>query len=283
MPYDSNYKATVFAGSDTRAPGKSYGPHPDGKIVEDWWTGISRPYGNERTGYDTQKPLALLNLIVKASSNDGDLILDPFCGCGTTLMAAQELQRQWVGIDISPWAVDIMKGRLLRKFPNLDLYIDGVPTDMDSAYLMHNDKPLAFEAWVLQRIPGIAPNEKQVGDRGVDGRGYLVDKNREGDTQSVIVQVKGGKHGMTASEFRDFQHVIERENAFMGIVVVMENSMNRNQRREARIAGDVHLAATAYPKIQFWTLEDHFAGRAPSLPPMLDPFTGKPILPKAIL
>ena len=99
VPYDSGYKATVFAGPDTRAPGRTYRPNPKGKIVEDWWRNIPRPYGAERTGAPDQKPLALYERIVLASSNEGDLVLDPFAGCATTIIAAHRNQRRWVGID----------------------------------------------------------------------------------------------------------------------------------------------------------------------------------------
>ena len=112
IPYDSNYKATVFAGEDTRAPGKTYLPHPDGKVVEDWWRGIARPYGTERTGYPTQKPLALYERIILASSNPDDTVLDPFCGCATTPIAAERLGRQWVGIDLWDGAYEQVIKRL---------------------------------------------------------------------------------------------------------------------------------------------------------------------------
>ncbi len=100
VPYDSDYKATVFTGPDTRAPGKTYGPHKKGKIVEDWWRNIPRPYGKERYGFPTEKPLALYRRMIEASSNSGDIVLDPFCGCATTPVAAEQLGRQWVGMDI---------------------------------------------------------------------------------------------------------------------------------------------------------------------------------------
>ena len=112
MPYDSDYKATVFAGNDTRAPGKTYKPHPKGKVVEDWWRGIPRPYGKDHTGYPTQKPLDLYRRIVAASSNEGNFVLDPFCGCATTPIAAEGLDRQWVGIDIWDKAHEMVIERL---------------------------------------------------------------------------------------------------------------------------------------------------------------------------
>ena len=112
VPYDSDYKATVFTAPGTRAPGKTYGPNPNGKLVEDWWTGISRPYGKDRTGYSTQKPLKLLERIIKSSSNPGDVVLDPFCGCATACVAAERLGRQWIGIDVSDKAVVLLRQRL---------------------------------------------------------------------------------------------------------------------------------------------------------------------------
>ena len=115
VPYDSDYTATVFAGSDTRSPGRTYRPHKDGKIVEDWWRNISRPYGHERTGYPTQKPLALLERIIAASSNEGDVVLDPFAGCATACVAAEKLDRQWLGIDLSAKAGELVNIRL-REF-----------------------------------------------------------------------------------------------------------------------------------------------------------------------
>ena len=100
IPYDSDYSATVFAGDETRAPGRTYRPDPKGKVVEDWWRNIPRPYGKERIGYPTQKPLALYERIIRTSSNEGDWVLDPFCGCATTPVAAERAERQWVGMDI---------------------------------------------------------------------------------------------------------------------------------------------------------------------------------------
>ena len=115
VPYDSDYKATVFTGSDTRAPGKTYLPNSEGKNVEDWWRNIPRPYGTEIVRYPTQKPLALLERIIEASSNPGDLLMDPFCGCGTAADAAAKLGRGYLGIDVSAIAVRVMEQRLMSR------------------------------------------------------------------------------------------------------------------------------------------------------------------------
>ncbi|MYK47764.1 MAG: hypothetical protein F4029_16225 [Gammaproteobacteria bacterium] len=126
VPYASEYKATVFTDKASRAPGRVYTRHPDGKIVEDWWTGISRPYGDERCDYPTQKPLELLDRVILASSNQGDLILDPFCGCATTCISANMLGRRWVGIDIAPRAADLVRDRMLKE---CRMMFDGVERD----------------------------------------------------------------------------------------------------------------------------------------------------------
>lgn len=111
VPYDSEYKATVFASSDTRAPGKTYGPDERGKIPEDWWI-INRPYGDEITGYPTQKPIALLERIIRAASKPGDLVLDCFAGSGTTPLVADGLGRRWIAVDSGKFAIYMTQARL---------------------------------------------------------------------------------------------------------------------------------------------------------------------------
>ena len=115
VPYDSDYKATVFTGSETRAPGKTYTPNPEGKVVEDWWRNIPRPYGKEHIGYATQKPLALYERIIRASSNERDIVLDPFAGCATTVVAAELANRHWIGMDIWDGAHKAVVQRLLME------------------------------------------------------------------------------------------------------------------------------------------------------------------------
>ena len=123
VAYDSDYAATVFAGEDTRAPGKTYHPDPRGKIVEDWWDGIRRPYGKAHYGYPTQKPVELYERIIASSTNVGDFVLDPFCGCATTIAAAERLDRQWIGADIWEGAYNLVVQRLVDeglKHPDSD-------------------------------------------------------------------------------------------------------------------------------------------------------------------
>ncbi len=131
VPYDSDYKATVFAGQDTRAPGKTYTPNPDGKIVEDWWRNIPRPYGSERTGYPTQKPVALAERIIKASCPEGGVVLDCFAGCAYVAVAAEREGRDWLACDINPRAWTVFKRQFSK--PKLATLTCAEPT--------HNAQP----------------------------------------------------------------------------------------------------------------------------------------------
>lgn len=218
----------------------------------------------ERMGYPTQKPLGLLNRIIEASSDNGDVVLDPFCGCGTTVMAARNLNRRFVGIDISHFAIDLVRDwRLMdRSVP-----VNGVPVDMHTAELMARDNPFEFEKWAVTRVPGMVPNSRQVGDGGIDGRGKLLDGGL------VLAQVKGGKFAL--GQFRDFRHVIGRESADCGIFTTLRPVASPNAKREANAAGHIELGANRYPKVQFWSIADYFQNRLPMLPPLADPYTGK--------
>ena len=149
------------------------------------------PRDTERLGYPTQKPLALLERIIKASSNKGDLVLDPFCGCGTSIDAAERLGRNWAGIDISSFAIDLICEKRLKPvgvFPQMR----GMPYDLNGARKLARESPFNFESWAISRIPGFAPNTKQIGDRGIDGRATLAIKPENYDSRLALAQTKGG-------------------------------------------------------------------------------------------
>lgn len=242
-----------------------------GPKVNDLWTDISLERGDSSYNrYDTRKPEALLKRIILASSNEGDLILDPFSGCGTTVAAASELKRKWIGIDISPIAIDIIKNKRLDR---PDIFINGIPSDMGGAAIMAKAKPFDFEKWAVSRIPGLAPNQKQVGDRGIDGRGHMVVK---ADKTLVLAQVKGGK--FTASALRDLVGVMSRENAAIGIFITLAKvPQSRGIKAEIAQAGRMTIGTTHYPRLQLWSIEDYFDDREPKLPAMRDPFTGQAV------
>ena len=159
------------------------------------------PKDKQRLGYPTQKPLALLERIIAASSNPDDIVLDPFCGCGTTIDAARRLDRQFVGIDISSFAIDLIIEQRLRD-GSIPVY--GIPSDLASARRLAQDKPFRFESWAVERLPGFQPNIKQVADSGIDGWGSLF-YQPEDYSRQALAQVKGGTFKL--SELRDFLHV----------------------------------------------------------------------------
>ncbi len=248
--------------------GQAGKPMPKGKTPDDVITMPSlNTMAKERLGYPTQKPTALLERIVEASSLEGDLVLDPFCGCGTTIDAASRLNRRWVGIDISPFAIDLVKNRRLQ---DNRIPVHGVPVDVETARTMATNAPFEFEKWAVSRIPGIAPNSKQVGDGGVDGRGRVYEAtNGHG---LVLAQVKGGKFGL--SQLRDFLHTIHREKAALGVYITLDKVTSRNAKAETSGAGFFQMGAKRYPKAQLWSIADHFDDREPRLPPLADPYTG---------
>ena len=183
VPYDSDYTATVFAGDETRAPGRTYTPNPDGKIVEDWWRGISRPYGSERTGYPTQKPLALLDRIVRASSHEGDLVLDPFCGCATACVSAENLNRQWAGIDLSPKAGELVMQRLGA----------GDTAVRRSDIILRKDLPRRTDLGSLPRYNSRENRVALYGEQGGDCAGCgLHFEMRNLEVDHIIATAKGG-------------------------------------------------------------------------------------------
>ncbi len=252
---------------------KQYLSESPGIVVSDIWTDsdVNPIQGKERL-YPTQKPLALLERIVKAGTDEGDIVLDPFCGCGTTIVAAHKLNRQWIGIDISPFVVDIIE---TQRFGGMKLNTDGIPTDMESAKKLAREKPFHFEAWAVTRIPGLAANDVKHGDRGIDGRGMLVTKPAGAASNVVLAQVKGGRFQM--SHLRDFLWVLEREKALFGVFITLEPITSSQAKSELARLGEITVGASVYPRVQPWSVQDYFDGRLPQLPPMNDPYTGKPL------
>ncbi|MCY4288574.1 MAG: DNA methyltransferase [Aestuariivita sp.] len=237
------------------------------------WTDISPVGRSESLGYDTQKPLALLERIVQASSSPGDIVCDPFCGGGTTLDAAHRNGRRWLGIDVSPRAIDLIK---YRRFKDASIPAHGIPEDMEAARLMLKDNPFDFEAWAVTRIEGLAPNQTKVGDGGIDGRGRIYD-DIDGETGLIIAQVKGS--GYSAATLRDFLHVIEREKATAGLFITLNKTTTKNALTQAAALGTYTIGVSSFPRLQFWSIAEHLATPRikPMLPPMADPDTGKAI------
>ena len=282
---------------------KEFLPYPDGYVrrdgkppkgrgfpVEDTWNCHSgdvldsimiKSFSQEKLGYPTQKPVALLERIIRASSNPGDLVLDPFCGCGTTVAAADMLGRDWVGIDISPFAVDLMRTRLGE---GRDIQVHGMPADYASAALLAASNPFAFEKWAISRLDGMVPNLKQRGDAGIDGRGNLVIKPDASESDVILAQVKGGKPAR--AHLRDFLHVVDRESAAMGVFITLDD-VPASWQSEAAGAGEVKIGATPFPRVQCWSIRRYFDDprnpQGPQLPPLTDPYTGKEMARQRVL
>ncbi len=252
-----------------------------GKIPESWWAqqkgnglAIAARQKRQYLGYPTQKPVALLERIIRASSNPGDLVLDPFCGCGTAIEAAHRLNRRWIGVDISSFAIDLIRRERMK---GMKIPTKGIPQDVDSARKMAREQPFAFESWAVTRLPGFAPNTKQVADGGVDGRGMLVEKPEDFNSRLALAQVKGGKFSL--SGLRDFIGVTKRDEAALGCYVTLDPVNTPAARAEVAGLGKIRVAGREFRRMSLWPVSDYFDGRLPILPSMTDPYTGRPMAP----
>lgn len=254
----------------TKKNGKIYYCKHEGKIPEDYWIDIQvlHHISNERLGYPTQKPEALLERIIKASSNEGDIVIDPFCGCGTTVAVAEKLNRKWIGIDITPLAINVIKKRMSDHSSNIKIELDGLPKDLDGAKMLaeqcgHNGR-FDFQYWVLSLINAI-PNEMGP-DGGIDGiiRYSEIDEKFKSTYKDIIVSVKSGKN-IKLSEIRDLKGVVDRENASGGIYITLYAPTN-DMLKEASVSGTFKYQNINIPKIQICTVEDIFNGKLPIIP-----------------
>ena len=253
---------------------KNYLDEAKGVAVQDLWTDISALGGTspERLGYPTQKPVSLLERIILSSSNEGDVVLDPFCGCGTAVDAAQRTNRKWIGIDVTTLAVDLIDARLRATYGEKvrEAYeILGIPRDLLGAAALFKRSPFEFERWCVTLVEG-QPNEKQVGDRGIDGviRFPLGGKNNAGKT---LVSVKGG--ATNPGHVRDLIGTVQSQRAELGIFVCM-NPPTRGMIEAADHSGSWNHPANGqrYPRVQIMTVADLLAGKRPDLPPALIPY-----------
>jgi site-specific DNA-methyltransferase (adenine-specific) len=259
-----------------RKTGKVYRYYLDeGAMPPDFWVGIQQlnREAAERLGYPTQKPLALLERIIEASSDPGDVILDPFCGCGTTVDAAQRLNRKWIGIDVTYIAVDLIVKRLRHTYGNSiaqTFDVDGIPRGMEGAHALFEKSPFDFERWAVSLI-GAQPNEKQVGDKGIDGvaRFRLDSKNKFG---KILVSVKGGKT-LNPGMVRDLSGTVEAQKAQMGILITLEPA-TKGVRDAINHGGNyVHPANNQpFPKLQHITVGELLDGNRPKMPPTTLPY-----------
>lgn len=255
---------------------KSYLDERSGRPLADVWTDIPplNSQAAERLGYPTQKPLALLERILRLATNPGDIVLDPFCGCGTTVDAAQKLGRSWIGIDITYIAIDLIVKRLTHTFGKdvlATIDIAGIPRDVGGAQALFDRNPFDFERWAVSQI-NAQPNEKQVGDRGIDGVARFMLDGTVKNLGRILVSVKGGRQ-LNPAMVRDLEGTITAQKAEMGILIV-QHEPTRGMLDVVNHAGTYTHPSNGqkYPRLQIITTGELLAGKRPEMPPVLPPY-----------
>ena len=247
---------------------KNYLDELPGQLAQSLWADIKMTKsGSERLGYQTQKPEALLERIIQASSNEGDLVLDPFCGCGTTVAVAQRLKRRWIGIDITHLAIGLMKHRLYDTFGGQANYkVIGEPVSLSGAQELADSDKYQFQWWALGLVGARPVDQKKGSDKGIDGRIYFHDE-AQGKTKQIIISVKGG--GTNVTHLRDLRGVLDRESAEIGVLITMQEP-TQPMRSEAASAGFYTSPGwgQTYPRLQILTIKDLLEGKRIAMPPI---------------
>ncbi len=267
---DGGPHAGGFKGTDKKPDDPEYGVK--GKIPETWWNyAIAARSKTEYLGYPTQKPLKLLERIIRASSNPGDLVLDPFCGCGTAAHAAELLDRSWIGIDISRFSTELIRERVIDNFParlsHNDIKMFRLPETVFDARKLASEDAFEFEKWACGAI-GANGMYKDLGrpgpDSGIDGV-MEIKTIHNGNVQddTVIIQVKGGH--VSPDSVKALSETVRRRGSIAGIMLCFKDQMGtvNNQRNREMWHDD----SGTYPVIQGFTTEDMLAGKRPLLPP----------------
>lgn len=248
-------------------------------LVGDVWADIpdAMHIGHEFLGYPTQKPLGLLERIIRSSSKEGQTVLDPFCGCGTAIAAAQKLGRRWIGIDVTHLSISLMKYRLTAMFPDVRFTVRGEPEDLSGARQLASDDRYQFQWWALSLIhakPLGGESGSRVGkkgsDKGIDGVITFIDDTK-GKPRRVLVQVKSGH--VKSGDIRDLVGTVQREDAAMGVFITLEEP-SKDMITEAASAAFYHspLWNRDYPRMQVLTVEQLLQGKSVECPPSSVPF-----------
>jgi DNA modification methylase len=235
---------------------KRYLDEMRGVPVGDVWTDIPaiNSQAKERIGYATQKPLALLERIILASSNEGDVVLDPFCGCGTAVHAAERLGRSWIGIDITYLAIQVIEDRIKTWLPNAQYTLQGIPKDELAARKLAQMDPYVFQDWAVGRVGGQCRGRGP--DKGIDGEIVFLRGPRK--YGHAIVSVKGGRY-VGPDPIRVLKDVVNREGADMGVFICLDDP-TPDMRTEAALAKKIELPGGPRPRIQIVTVRDLIAG-----------------------
>jgi len=250
---------------------KVYLDEKAGKSLQSVWTDIPRIPNTsaERLGYPTQKPEALLERILRVSSKEGDAVLDPFCGCGTTIAVAQRLNRRWVGIDITHLAIGLIKSRLRDHFGDevsKAYQVIGEPTSLPDAGELAKEDPYQFQWWALGLVGARRAEQKKGSDKGIDGR-LLFHDAPNGDTKQIVLSVKSGH--VSVRDVRDLIGVITREKAQIGVLITLEEP-TKPMVNDAASAEFYKSPWGSHPRIQLLTIAELLAGKAIDYPPAIN-------------
>ncbi len=249
----------------------------EGKNPETWWQipKVNKPK------YPTEKPIPLYDRIIKASSNPDDIVLDPFCGCGTTIVAAKQNGRRVIGIDILPFALDVVNNESLKLAGLSPLPVEGIPVDIETAeQLAETDKRgVKFQDWAISLVDGLASNPQKVGDEGADGFGMFAYKPTNMDKKGIIVQVTAAS-GSQNAKFDKLQNDVRKHNAAMGILITKDEQTARH-RWHVNLPR-IQMGDTFYEPMQCLSIAEYYRnGKRYSpplnLPPLTNPWTGKPM------
>jgi site-specific DNA-methyltransferase (adenine-specific) len=265
------YPTTKSGALDTtkRPRYKRFLDEQKGNVITTIWTDIHpvNARAKERMGYPTQKPVALLERILSASTEPGHLVLDPFCGCGTTVEAAQKLGRKWLGIDVTHHAIDVIEGRLDERCPKATYKVAGRPENVSEARNLAARDPYEFQWWANWLIGVQNYLEKKKGaDKGIDGIIYF--RNGPRGIGRVIVSVKSGEH-VSPEMVAALAGTVQREEAELGVFVCLSEP-TRRMRQDAAGSGMVSTPHGRFQKIQIAPIEDMLAGKMPDLPPAIE-------------
>jgi len=272
--YDAEGRLYFPSKADGALLVKQYLNDKQGVKLQNLWTDIA-PIGAhaaERLGYPTQKPIALLERIIATSSNEGQVVLDPFCGCGTAVDAAQALNRNWIGIDVTYLAIDLIQKRLMHSYgPSIenDYSVRGIPTDVQGAEALFHQNPFDFERWAVSLVNG-EPNQKQIGDKGIDGR--IRFQSGKSEYGTVIVSVKGGLQ-LNPAMVRDLVGTVQRTKAEMGLLITL-SSPTKGMIDEANHSGIYtnEFTGNSFPKVQILTIQELMNGKKPDMQTAILPY-----------
>ena len=263
---------------------KRYLDEMPGTPIDTIWTDIGglQSQSKERMGYATQKPVALLERIIATSSNPGDVVFDPFCGCATTLEAAHRLGRRWIGVDIAIHAVKRVASVRLRDRLALiegeDFEIDGVPRDMEGARDLWTRDKYHFQRWAVEQVDGFVTT-KRTADGGIDGRLYYALPNTK-DLASMAIEVKGGKN-VGIREVRELSGVLDNDEALLAGLIILDPfgpTKERNIRRFMAEKGDLDVMGVKYPRMQLLTVAEILEGKRFNTPGVAGRGLGQPNL-----